>query len=138
MALVQAVAIGLIVLALAPGFFFYFDVTPKLILLLLAAFVCSAGRLPARRSAFTLLTLGLLLSLALSTALSPAPALSAFGTNWRRYGAVPQAAILLFAWFVSAQAHRVLPMLRIFAAAGALTAVYGIAQYFGWDPILPA
>ena len=29
-------------------------------------------------------------------------------------------------------------ILRVVSAAGALTALYGIAQYFGWDPILPA
>jgi O-antigen ligase len=87
---------------------------------------------------FSLLILLSLVSLALSTALSASPAISAFGTNWRRFGAVIQAAILLLAWFLSAQAHRVISMLRIIAAAGLLTALYGIAQYFGWDPILPA
>ena len=138
MALVQAVAIGLIALVLTPGFFFYFDVTPKLVLLFVFCAACAAGFRPAPRSVFSLLVLLSLLSLAVSTALSPTPALSAFGTNWRRYGAATQAAILLFAWFVSAQAHRVLPMLRMVTAAGALTAIYGIAQYFGWDPILPA
>src|SRR5258707_10095227 len=101
MAPVQAVAIGLIVLVLAPGLLFHFDVTPKLILLLIAASVSGAGLRPAYRSLFTLLLVASLLSLALSTALSPAPALSAFGTNWRRYGAFTQAAVLLFAWFVS-------------------------------------
>src|SRR5215471_1278194 len=138
MALVQAVAIGLMALVLTPGFFFYFDVTPKLVLLFVFCAACAAGFRAAPRSVFSFLVLLSLLSLAVSTALSPAPALSAFGTNWRRYGAATQAAILLFAWFVSAQAHRVLPMLRIVTAAGALTAIYGIAQYLGWDPILPA
>jgi O-antigen ligase len=138
MALVQAVGIGLMALIVAPGFFFYFDITPKLVVLVVLVAASGAGLRPAFRSLFTALIFVSLLSLAVSTALSPTPAISAFGTNWRRFGAVTQAAILLLAWFLSAQAHRILPMLRILAAAGALTAIYGITQYFGWDPILPA
>ena len=37
MLMIQAAAIALIALILTPGCFFYFDVTPKLIVLLLAA-----------------------------------------------------------------------------------------------------
>jgi tetratricopeptide (TPR) repeat protein len=40
----------------------------------------------------------------------------------------------VFAWTV----RRSLELPRVIAAAGALTALYGIAQYFGWDPLLPA
>jgi O-antigen ligase len=138
MALLQAVGIGLIALLVTPGFFFYFDITPKLIVLLALAGVCSAAPRPARRTLFTGLMGLAFLSLLLSTLLSPSPELSAFGSNWRRFGAIPQAAILLFAWYLSAQAHRVLPMLRVISVAGAITAVYGIAQYFGFDPILPS
>src|SRR5437016_1176224 len=105
MALVQAAAIGLIALVLTPGFLFYFDITPKLVVLLAACALSIVSFRPAPRSAFSLLILLSLLSLALSTALSPTPALSALGTNWRRFGAMPQTAILLFAWFLSAQAH---------------------------------
>jgi O-antigen ligase len=137
MALVQAAAIGLIALVLAPGFSFHFDVIPKLIILLIAAALSSAGLRPASRSVLSLLVLLSILSLAISTALSATPDISTFGTNWRRYGAVAQAAVLLFAWLVSANAPRALPMLRVISTAGAFTAIYGIAQYFGWDPILP-
>jgi len=138
MALVQAAAIGLIALVLTPGFSFYFDIMPKLAVLLIAAGVSSAGLRPASRSPFSLLILLSLVSLAVSTALSPTPAISAFGTNWRRYGALTQAGILVFAWFLSAQTQRAVTILRVVAAAGAVTALYGIAQYFGWDPLLPA
>jgi O-antigen ligase len=138
MALVQAVAIGLIALIVTPEWLFYFDVTPKLIVLLAIAGVSLAGARPAARSLFSLLILLSVLSLGLSTSLSASPAISAFGTNWRRYGAVTQGAVLLLAWLVSAQAHRVIPILRVLVAAGAVTALYGVAQYSGWDPILPA
>src|SRR5437868_4503109 len=101
MARVQAAAIGLIALIVTLGLFFYFDITPKLIVLLIAAAIGVAGPRPAMRTLFSALIAASLLSLALSTALGPTPALSAIGTNWRRFGAITQAAILLFAWWLS-------------------------------------
>ena len=80
MALLQATIIGLIALALTPGWLFYFDVTPKIALLLAgtaAALFCT-GRAPRW---FSLLLLANLLSLTVSTALSSNPALSLFGTT---------------------------------------------------------
>src|SRR5438270_4910595 len=101
MALLQAVLIGLVALLIAPGAFFYFDVTPKLLVVLLApvalALVRAAtrfGSMPqpktGRPSAFSLLLLFTLASLILSTALSPKPSLSLYGSTWRRYGLVAQ------------------------------------------------
>jgi O-antigen ligase len=82
-----------------------------------------------------------LVSLAISTALSRNPSLSLFGTNWRRFGAVEQAAVLLFACAVArntaARPDRMRVILRGVALAGIVAAAYGIAQYFGWDPVLP-
>ena len=141
MALLQAVTIGLAALALAPGWLFYFDVTPKIVILLVGTAVAlfCTGRTPRW---FSFLILGSLLSLTISTALSSNPALSLYGTNWRRFGAVTQAAVLLFAWTVAKHAAgdpiRVRTILRGVSIASGLIAAYGIAQYFGWDPILPA
>jgi hypothetical protein len=137
MLMVQAAAIALIALILTPGWLFYFDVTPKLVVLLLASGV---ALVPVRRSRLMGLVSLTLASLALSTALSPNPALSFYGTRWRQYGALTQAAVLIFAWALSTQAQRIGVgfVLRAVSAAGALTALYGIAQYLGWDPILPA
>jgi O-antigen ligase len=147
MALLQAVVIGLIAFIIAPGYFFYFDVTPKAIVLLAgtatalfcAAFIGSGG---VRTLRFTSLLLLAAASLGVSTALSTNPALSLFGANWRRFGAVAQWATLLFAWLVAAHTagrpDRARVILRGVSAAGLVTAIYGIAQYFGWDPLLPA
>src|ERR1017187_1013763 len=101
---VQAAAIGLLALIITPGYLFYFDVTPKLAVLLFglaAALLClpRAGVRPVMISYLVGLSL---LSLGVSTALSSNPALSLFGTAWRRYGAIAQAATLLFAWIVAA------------------------------------
>jgi O-antigen ligase len=135
MARVYATAIGLTALLVTPGFLFYFDVTPKLVVLLLAAAV---ALIPVQRSALMGLVMLTLASLALSTALSPHPALSFYGTHWRQYGALAQSAVVILAWALYTQTHRAGVILRAVSVAGALTAVYGIAQYLGWDPILPA
>jgi O-antigen ligase len=135
MLMLQAAAIALIALILTPGLFFYFDITPKLVVLLLASGV---ALLPLRRSKVRGLAVLTIVSLALSTALSPNPVLSFYGSRWRQFGALTQAAVMIFAWALSTQTHRIGLILRIVSAAGALTALYGIAQYLGWDPILPS
>ncbi|HEV2447629.1 MAG TPA: O-antigen ligase family protein [Candidatus Sulfopaludibacter sp.] len=145
MALLQAAVAGLVALIVTPGALFYFDVTPKIAVLLagtaaLLIWPWPAGEARAPR-AFSLLICTSLASLAVSTTLSTNPARSLLGANWRRYGAVTQAAVLIFAWLaargVAGHSERARAILRGLTAAGALTAVYGITQYFGWDPILP-
>lgn len=151
MAFVQALVVALVALILAPGYLFYFDITPKIIVLLvgtavtLVAAAFSGVRISGRSKwflAFSLLLIVYLGSLALSTAMSTRPDLSLFGSNWRRFGSLNQAVVFVFAWFVAANCagnpQSVKTILRGVAAAGALSAAYGIAQYFGWDPLLPA
>ncbi len=87
---------------------------------------------------FSVLILLNLASLALSTAVSTRPGLSLVGTSWREFGLVPQAAVLLFAWTVAAAAGSAHVILRGVAVAGIAAGAYGIAQYFGWDPLLPS
>jgi O-antigen ligase len=140
-------------LAFAPRLFFYYDVTPKAglmlagasILLLWAAwkpktslsFMTSRfGRWNAAlTAAFVLLTI-------LTAAASPVLSLSVNGSNWRRWGAVEQIATVVCAFLVAALARsspgRLMAVLRALCAAGVLAALYGIAQYFGFDPLLPA
>jgi len=130
--------IGLVALILAPGLFFYFDVTPKLLVLLAGAAACSAlwrGERPGRL--YTVLTILSIASLGISSALSSRPALSVFGSTWRRYGVVAQIAVLLLAWTVAAVGNRArFAVLRAISWASGLAAVYGIVQYSGWDPLL--
>jgi O-antigen ligase len=147
MQILQAVVIGLVALIVAPGYFFYFDITPKVAVVLLgtaaallwAAFSKVGGRVPR---AFTLLIGLQAVSLAFSTELSERPALSLTGSTWRRYGTLVQVCVLLFAWLVAWHAAgrpaRVRAILRGVAGTGILASLYGIAQYFGWDPVLPA
>ena len=139
-------------LVIAPGVSFHFDVTPKVVVLLLGAaggLLLWAGFLPGLRSMwndpwgrlFVLLLLAQLGSLGLSTVLSPNPELSIAGSHWRRFGLVTQASLLVFTailagWLVAGPA-RIRLLLRAVTAAGAAPALYGILQYFGIDPFLP-
>ncbi len=139
MSLLQAVLLGLIALILTPGYLFYFDVTPKVVLLLFGtAALLLAGRRLSSPRLFSCLILLNLASLALSTALSTRPGLSIVGTSWREFGLVPQAAALLLAWTISGTPQSKPTILRAIAITGILAGAYGIAQYFGWDPLLPA
>src|ERR1041384_513902 len=99
MALVQAAILAITALILTPGLLFHFDVTPKAIVVLVgAAALLVCGRYPAGNRSFSWLLLAGAASLAISAAVSSRPARSLFGTNWRRFGVVEQAAILAFAW----------------------------------------
>jgi O-antigen ligase len=139
MRLIQAVTIGLIALTITPGYLFYFDVTPKVVALLVGtAALLAAGAMRGASRTFSALILLNLASLAVSTALSTRPGLSLMGTNWREFGMVPQTAALLFAWSVAGCPGSPRVVLRSVAISGAVAGAYGIAQYFGWDPFLPA
>jgi len=147
MAFLAALAIPLVALIVTPGLLFYFDVTPKLVVLLIATAALLGGwaiRRPTRIRGFpwfrplVLFGLG---SLALSTILSSNPALSFYGTAWRRYGTLSQASILAVAFLVATQTTGRTECLRAvfrgISAGSLLVAMYGIAQYCGWDPVLP-
>jgi hypothetical protein len=135
---IQAVTIGLIALIIAPGYLFYFDVTPKVVVLLVStAVLLAAGGVRGGSKSFSTLIPLNLAALALSTALSTRAGLSLMGTNWREFGLIPQAAALLFAWSVASCPESPRLLLRGVAVSGAIAGAYGIAQYFGWDPLLP-
>ena len=160
MVLLHGAVVAVLALILLPGFSFYFDITPKLAVLLAGTGVIlvtlAAGK--AREGAargpradpgvrptnglFSGLLLLSLLSLAVSTAVSSHPAMSLFGSTWRRFGSVVQAAVLGFAWLVASacagRPERVRIILRAITLAGIASAIYGIFQYAGWDPLLPS
>src|SRR3954471_10850115 len=116
--------IALIALILAPGVSFYFDVTPKLVVLLAGAALAWTWPRISWRDPLWLVAAFSAVSLAVSSALGANPSRSVWGTTWRSYGAFTQIAILLLALAIATQAHRILPILRVIAVAGALTALY--------------
>ena len=139
-------------LALAPHLLFYYDITPKVALLLLGAAIALAL---ASRELDSLLAFcgtrygrwyaaaaGAGIALAgIATLRSAYPALAWNGSAWRHMGALTEIAVVLAALSIAAYTVRSPPrlvwLLRAMCAAGLLASLYGIAQYFGWDPLLP-
>jgi len=144
---------ALVPLAIAPGLLSAFDITPKIAILLFCESVLllfckqlvnglqrlyesTSGRL-----FMAFLALEWLSSVA-STLWSSNVRLSAVGSSWRRDGLIAESAILLFslivaAWFAE-DWSRIRVVLRTAMVTGAAASLYGIAQYFGWDPLLPS
>ena len=146
MAILLSAILALLPLTLAPGLLFYYDITPRIVVLLTGTAI---GMMLPRREAqarspelriFGMLLMAQGASLAVSTALSSDVALSLGGSMWRRFGLISQVAMLLFAWFTAqyaaGDAGRVRHLMRAIALAGIPAAVYGIFQYFGWDPFI--
>ena len=151
MLFVIALVVFLTPLAIAPGLSFYFDVVPKTAILLSGAalLLLSGAFAPSRLQAFTSSRFGRLLSIGFlatvvtavaATVLSIDPLAAWNGSNWRRFGALEQIAIILSAMLLSsvcAQSAKLrTTVLRAICAAGVIAAVYGVMQYFGLDPVL--
>jgi len=144
---------ALVPLAIAPGLLSAFDITPKIAILLFceSAMLLFCKQLVNGVQALSESTFGKLylaclaaqwLSFSVSTLWSSNPTLSLDGSGWRRDGLIAESAILLFAFMAAAwfaeDRLRIRPVLRTAVIAGAAASLYGIAQYFGWDPFLPA
>ncbi|MBZ5611419.1 MAG: O-antigen ligase family protein [Acidobacteriia bacterium] len=143
---------ALVPLLITPGWLAHFDITPKVAILLFgltliflypSANVHNFYELIGSRAGrwfAGLLAAGWTCS-ALASAFSTNVALSIHGSTWRRYGLASESGLLLFALlaagWLAAEPDNVRLLLRVCTAAGALAALYGIAQYFGWDPLLP-
>ncbi len=146
MALCLWAIVTLLPLILAPDWLLYYDVTPKIVVLVAGTAVAAllmVREAPARSPmlrVFAILLAAEGLWLAVSTAMSKDPALSLGGSGWRRYGVITHAAVLLLAWIVAQHAagrpDRLRRLLRAIVAAGIPAAIYGILQYFGWDPLI--
>jgi putative inorganic carbon (HCO3(-)) transporter len=146
MAILLSAILALLPLILAPGLLFYYDITPKIVVLLTGTAVgllLVLHKIDARSR--ELRVFGMLLvaqgaSLAASTAFSSDAALSFGGSMWRRFGLLTQVAMLLLAWlaaqYAAGDAGRVRHLLRAIVVAGIPAAAYGIFQYFGWDPLI--
>jgi O-antigen ligase len=133
---------ALVPLVIAPGLLFYFDVTPKVVILLLGVAAALPWFAPRRELRWLYILLSIqAASLILSTIFSSRVELSVFGSTWRRFGLITQSAILLFAALAASDLAGGRNRLRLYLRAIALAAIpislYGIAQYFGWDAWIP-
>ncbi len=138
-------------LALTPHLLFYYDITPKIAFLLLGAAIALAltfKELDSLRAfcgtpygGLYAAATGAAIALAgITTLFSAHPGLAWNGSTWRRMGGLTECATILAALWIAACAlrstERMAWLLRAICAAGLLSALYGIAQYFGWDPFL--
>ncbi len=140
-------------LLILPGWVFYYDVTPKVAVVLAGAtiglllFLRDSTLAETRRfwtdplgRCFCVLTAAQIASLLLSSLFSSHPALAWYGGNWRRSGFVSQSAVLALAFLIAASLREsgLRIMLHAITVAGTAGALYGIFQYFGVDPFLPS
>ncbi|MGH9558490.1 MAG: O-antigen ligase family protein, partial [Bryobacteraceae bacterium] len=145
MGLLLSVVAALASLLILPGWFFYFDIVPKVAVVLFGAAVALPFlNLRANRSRagkfFLWLISAQAAAIVLATLFSTHRWLSFFGSAWRREGAPTEIAILILAasaaiWLPARGNPRLFLRITVFAAVPA--AIYGILQYFGIDPILP-
>ena len=153
MRILLPIVAALVPLLIAPHLLFYFDVTPKVLVLIfgaMTALILAMLRpkpveiLIAARIGrwFCILLAAQVLSLALSTLISTNRWLSLNGGNWRRFGFMAQTAVavlslLAAAWLLQSR-WRLRVLLRAIVLTGGVAAFYGCCQYFGWDPLQPA
>jgi putative inorganic carbon (HCO3(-)) transporter len=148
---VAAIVLALTPLLILPHYFFFYDISPKIVVALTGAAIALLLFLREQSLAgfwrlwanplgrgFCLLLLAQILSLLVSTLFSARAALSWNGGNWRRLGFVSQFAVIVLALMIAAaySRSRLNIVLRATAATGLAVAFYGILQYFGVDPLL--
>jgi O-Antigen ligase len=113
--------VALVPILILPGASFYFDVVPKIVVILLIAALAFKS---LKRDVFS----AILAAQAIVVLLSTHSAVSFFGSTWRREGLLVEIAILAIA---AAGAD-----CRWVAWASIPVSIYAIFEYFGVDPIL--
>src|SRR5204863_186037 len=83
-----------------------------------------------------------LVAMTWATTHSISPAVSFWGGDWRRMGWITQFAMMSAAIAVPVAIGGDFAkwkwLLRVIAAIGVLSAVYGLLQWIGWDPFVPS
>jgi len=146
--IVLPLLVAMVPLLILPRWSFYFDVVPRIVVLLAGAAVAmvwtGAWHVPLTRRARRFLELATWQAAAIlaGTIFSTHRELSFFGSAWRKEGLpVPMAIVIIAAatfTSISADRSRLHTFLRITVLASLPVALYGIAQYFGIDPWMAA
>jgi O-antigen ligase len=153
MAFLLPALVVLLPLLITPGFFFHYDITPKIVILMLVTAACLAlpgeaaqgiAELWRRKTGRWLCGLAgaQVVWFAVAAALSSRPLFSLFGSNWRRMGFFTVLALCAFTVVAAAHLARapnsLRNILRAFAIATIAASVYGALQYFDIDPLQAA
>src|SRR5271155_3663332 len=135
---------ALVALAIVPGWSFYFDVTPKIVIVLLGA----AAAIPLLRwplGTRARWVSGLIgaqaTGMVLAAVFSTNRWASFYGSTWRKSGVLVELAVLVVAAAGAGQfsdPERLKTWLRITVAASIPISVYAVFQYFGADPVFPS
>jgi O-antigen ligase len=151
MTLLLPLVAALSAILILPGWSFFFDVIPKVVIILLGAALVfllrwrwRAGLLQAPASKplryFVIIAAAQVGIIIVTTLMSTHRQLSFLGSTWRRSGALAEIAVLVlgvaaaFEFASNPGARRT--FLRITVLASIPISIYGILQYFGIDPLL--
>ncbi len=153
MAFLLPALVALLPLLITPGILFHYDITPKIIILVLITAACLAlpgeaaaglAELWRRKTGRWLcgLATAQVVWFGVAAALSSRPLFSLFGSNWRRMGFLTVIALCAFTVLTAAHLARapnaLRNVLRAFAIATIVASVYGALQYFDIDPLQAA
>lgn len=153
MAFLLPALVALLPLLITPGILFHYDITPKIVILVLITAGCLAltgetasgiAELWRRKSGRWLCGLAVAQAAwyAVAAGLSSRPLFSVFGSNWRRMGFLTVLALCAFTVLAAAHLARapnsLRNVLRAFAIATTIASIYGILQYFDIDPLQAA
>src|SRR5579862_853459 len=142
--------VALLPLLITPGILFHYDITPKIIILVLITAACLALPGEAARGLAELwrrktgrwlcvLAAAQVVWFGVAAALSSRPLFSLFGSNWRRMGFLTVLALCSFTVLAAAHLARsprsLRNVLRAFAIVAIIASVYGVLQYFDIDPL---
>jgi O-antigen ligase len=132
MSLLLPIVAAIVAILIVPGWSFYFDVAPKVAVVVAAAALAPAFFKP-RWTRFTQLLALQAAALILATIFSTHRWLSIYGSTWRRCGIFAELAVLILAM---SEVKDLRAWLRITVLASIPVALYATLQYFGVDPIL--
>jgi O-antigen ligase len=146
MALLLPVTAAFVALLILPGWSFFYDVIPKVVVALLGGAIAVLlplrvpSPLPRKLKWLGMLAIAYAGVTLLATAFSTHPWISWFGGVWRRSGLIAEFALLILAVTAACQLasepERRRTFLRVTVLAAIPVVVYGIAQYFGIDPFI--
>lgn len=146
MNLLLPVVAALVSILVLPGWSFFFDVVPKIVVAIagaaLALVLAREKPVPQPRSSqwFGALIAAQAMITLLATLFSTHRTASVMGSAWRRTGLFAEVAVLILvlagASHWAADRARLRIFLRITVMSALPIAIYGILQYFGIDPLL--
>ena len=144
MDLLLPVVAALAAILILPGWSFYFDVVPKIVVIVAGAALALVflrrwpSPQPPRLKWFLRIAAIQAMTILLATLFSTHRWFSLYGSTWRRSGLFAELAVLILAVTAAARPIDLRAWLRITVIASIPVALYATLQYFGIDPILNA